>query len=355
MNHWPLKGPAAVVSLVLACLLTASGASGDAPEKFSLRSPYDFGPHQHKVQLHVHTTRSDGDHDAEWVMGAYAQLGYAAVAITDHDYKRYKASLVDPQGHGIIYIPAVEYSGDRGGRSWRHTLGINIATIHHADGLDARQAQIDQAKKEGGLAFLCHPYDENVHRRGWNEQDLLGMVKDYTGIEIQNGASYHTPGERNYPYKVDLALTSGRRVNLIAVDDFHRNPAEAMDRGYVVINSERDAKTLTRQDVIAALSTGNYFAAGRLSTTDPVPPHFTNISVDGTTVKAETNKKADIEFITSRNNYYREGPRYAQKTEGVTAAEYAASYEDGFVRVKATYTENDKTSYAWSNPIYCEK
>ncbi|HDP33871.1 MAG TPA: hypothetical protein ENN29_02040 [Candidatus Hydrogenedentes bacterium] len=177
----------------------------DAQVHFRLNSPYDFGAHQHKVQLHAHTTNSDGDHPGEWLMQAYEKLGYAAVAITDHDYRRYSASLADPKGHKIIHIPGVEYSGDNRERSWNHMIGINIQTIHHADGTGARQAQIEQAKQEGGLTYLCHPYDESIHPRGWNDQDVKEMVHGFTGIEIHNGASYHDPGGRDYPYKVDLA------------------------------------------------------------------------------------------------------------------------------------------------------
>lgn len=351
------KQTIAVLSFCAVFALAALWALADADvstRQFTLNSPYDFGEYQHKVQLHTHTTNSDGDHAGEWVMQAYEELGYAAVAITDHDYTRFSATLEDPGGHNIIFIPGVEYSGNDRERSWNHLLGINISTIHHADGTGARQAQIDQATREGGLTYLCHPYSENVHRRGWNEEDVLELVSGYTGIEIHNGGSYHEPGGRDYPYKVDLALMSGIRVWVISVDDFHRNPETALHRGCVVINSNRDGRSLRREDVVAALASGNYFAAGRLDTAHPEPPRFTNITVDGHTITVKTDKETDIEFITSRANYYLEGANHVQKTEGVTTAQYTATHEDGFVRIKASYTEGGSTSYAWSNPIFIE-
>lgn len=326
----------------------------EVQEGFRLVSPYDFKAHQHKVQLHAHTLHSDGDHPGDWVMQAYEKLGYAAVAITDHDYKRYTSTLADPGGHSIIHIPGIEYSGDDRERSWNHMLGIHVATIHHADGTDARQAQIDQAKKEGGLAFICHPYDETVHRRGWDGQDILELVDGYHGIEIHNGASYHAPGGRDYPFKVDLALSAGKRINVISVDDFHRDPELTMGRGAVIINCDRDAESLRLEDVVAALSAGNYFSAGRLSTDAPEPPRFKDISVDGNIITVKTDKQSDIEFITARFNYYKDGPNYAQINEGVQSAQFTASADDKFIRIKATYTEDGKQSYAWSNPIYCE-
>ena len=343
---------ATAFGLVVAVCVVAGSAVAEAPA-FALESPYAFGEHQHKVQLHTHTVNSDGDHEPPWVMQQYENLGYAAVAITDHDYRgRTTVSLDDPGGHGIIHIPGVEYSADENNRSWSHMLGIMIASVHHEDGLDNRQAQIDQAHAEGGMVFLCHPYSDNVHRRGWNDDDILELVAGYDGIEIYNGRSYHEPGGRDYPYKVDLVLMDGRRVNVIAVDDFHRNPEETMDRGYVVVNSDADADTVTREMLVDALKSGNYFSAGRVSPEYPTSPFFTDITVDGDTITATVDKPSDIEFITARNNYYREGTNYVQIEEAVTASSYTAVPEDQFVRIKATYREDDRISYAWSNPIY---
>lgn len=352
--------PPARLWMLMAVGLAVSGLAGESAGttgallRLQLKSPYHFGGHQHKVQLHAHTTHSDGKHPGEWVMHAYQKLGYAAVAITDHDYTRCTASLADPKGHRILHIPGVEYSGDDRQASWNHMLGIHLRTIHHTDGTGARQAQIDQAKREGGLTFLCHPYDESVHRRGWDARDILELVKGYHGMEIHNGSSYHAPGGRDYPYKVDLALMAGRRITVIATDDFHSSPKGSMDRGHVVINSDRDAESLRLEDVVSALASGNFFAAGRLNTAHPAAPRFTDIAVNGNVITVTTDKETDIEFITHRFNYHRPGRKYAQKDEGVTSARFIASPEDRFIRIKATLAVNGNSSYAWSNPIYCE-
>lgn len=338
-----------ILAFTFALVVVVNGYADDV----TLASPYEFGAHQHKVQLHTHTTHSDGDHAPEWVMQAYEELGYVAVAVTDHCYPdRTTTNLDDPGEHNIIHIPGVEYSANEENRSWNHMLGINIKTIHHKDGLHNRQAQIDRAHTEGGLAFLCHPYDEHIHRRGWDADDILNLAQNYDGIEIYNGRSYHDPGGRDYPYKVDLALMSGRRITVIAVDDFHRNPEETLDRGYVVINSNADRDTITREDIIAALKSGNYFAAGRVSPEHPVSPWFTDIVVAGNTITATIDKPANIEFITAQNNYYKDGPNYTRLEENTSTASYTASRDDQFVRIKAAYTEGDRVSYVWSNPIY---
>lgn len=338
--------------LAVTVLFVADNATAET-SAFVLESPYEFGGHQHKVQLHTHTVNSDGAHEPSWVMREYEKLGYVAVAITDHDYlQRTTVSLDDPGGHGIIHIPGVEYSADGRNRSWSHMLGLMISSVHHKDGLHNRQAQIDQAHAEGGMAFLCHPYGDHVHRRGWNSADIIELVSGYDGIEIHNGSSYHDPDGRDYPYKVDLVLMAGRRINVIAVDDFHRNPQDNMDRGYIVVNSNYDADTITRETLMDAFKKGNYFSAGRVNTEYPTSPFFTEITVDGNTITAVVDKPSDIEFITARNNYYKEGTNYVQMEKSVTSSSFTAVPEDRFVRIKATYGEGDRISYAWSNPIY---
>lgn len=333
-----------------------STLNGGSVEEIRLESPYEFGSNQHKVQLHAHTTDSDGDHAPEWVMKAYAALGYVAVAKTDHDHSDHRANLKDPGGHNITHIPSVEHSGDDNLKSFAHMLGINVKSIYHEEGAGNRPAQIEKINREGGATFLCHPYDESIHRRGWSSEQITQWVKNFTGIEIHNGSSYHDPGGRNYPYKVDLALRSGIETNIIAVDDFHRKPEKTMDRGYVVINSDKAGDSITIEEIVSALKKGNYFAAGRLATDHPVSPYFKEIAVSGNTITVKADKTVDIEFITDRHNYYKGEPYYSQLSRGVTAAQYLATREDRWVRIKLIYTdEKGNHSYAWSNPIYVRR
>jgi hypothetical protein len=315
-----------------------------------LESPYDFGAYQHKVQLHCHTTNSDGANNPVWVMQMYEWFGYTAVVITDHDGSSHTPSLIDPGSHNIIHIPGIEYTYNNSNSSWNHMIGINVKSIHHKDGKGARQSQINQVRLEGGLTFIAHPHDD--HARGWSEQDLLSVCNHYDGIEILNGGTYINSPTANYPYKVDSILQAGRRINLIAVDDYHENYSSTMDRGFVVVNSDSPKETITQEEIVAALKSGNFFAAGRTSKGNPAPPRFTNITVDQFTITVETDAYTDIEFITNRYNYHRAGPNYVQKFISVNKAQYTATPDDVFVRIKATRTVGGRQSYAWSNPIY---
>ena len=323
-------------------------------QDFTLQSPYSFTEYQHKVQLHTHSFLSDGDFAAHGVLRMYEEQGYTAVALTDHDYTDDSPTLNDPGGHNIIHIPGVEYSSDENDDSWNHMLGIMVKSIHHKEGVENRQAQIDQAKAEGGLTFLCHPYGEEIHSRGWSKSDVLWLVNGYDGIEIHNSGSYYDPDGRNYPYKVDLALVAGRKIFIIAVDDFHDDPSETLDRGCVIINSNKNKEEITLQDIIEALKSGNFYSIGRLSTNIEKRPRFEDITVENNTIQVKTNLTTDIEFITAQNNYYNDGVNYSHIEENTTSASYNVQPEDEFVRVTAVYTQNGRKSYAWSNPIYVD-
>ncbi len=328
-----------------------------ADGSFHLDNPYDFSGHRHKVQLHSHTNLSDGDHDPSWVMSAYEAIGYAAVAITDHDHMSWTPTLEDPGGHDIVFLPGVEYSGTRS-QSWDHMIAVGIDSIYHKDGMLNRAAQIRQARLDGGAAWLAHPYDAAArHRRGWDRHQVIDPALDFDGMEIHNGGLYmsETPGI-DFPYKVDAALLGGKEIQVIAVDDFHRNPEATLDRGFVVINSALDQQDLTDADVLEALRAGNFFAAGRTRTDHPTPPEFTDIRVDGHTLRVETDHPCTIDFINVSHNYYTshelEREPFTHRVTDVTTAEYKVSPDDRWVRVKATRHGETGDSYAWSNPIH---
>ena len=68
---------------------------------------------KHGVDLHVHTTASDGSFAPEDVVRMAAEAGLQAIAITDHDNTNALQRCMDAgQLYDIEVIPAIELSAD---------------------------------------------------------------------------------------------------------------------------------------------------------------------------------------------------------------------------------------------------
>ncbi len=295
-----------------------------------LDSPYDdVYDYHHKAQMHTHTTNSDGDLDPSELMNMYEDLGYVAVAITDHDCIWWDPCLEDPGGHNIIHIPGIEYSNGH------HMATVGIETIRRR-AQNERQLQIDQANKEGGLSYYAHPdrYDKEYSREYYEH------TEGYSGMEIINRGSIERESD------VDFVLSElGREITLTSVDDFHGGTP---NRGFISILSDKPAENLSYEDVMNYLHEGRFYARGHRDAEDP--PRL-DIWTEGDIIYVESDKVVDIEFTTTNYNYYKEGENYAKIVTDTTEANYTAQFGDGYVRIKATH-EGERDSYAFSNPIY---
>ena len=79
-----------------------------------------------EIDLHTHTTASDGSDEPAEVVRKAAQLGLQAIAVTDHDtVTGIPEALAEGERLGVEVIPGIEVSADyRGNRA--HILGLFI-------------------------------------------------------------------------------------------------------------------------------------------------------------------------------------------------------------------------------------
>jgi len=279
----------------------------------SYNGTYEY---RHKVQLHTHTTNSDGSFRPSDIMRFHENEDYTAVAITDHDLERWEASLEDPGGHDIIHIPGVEYT--RG----YHMLAVGIESIAHG-AEDRRQEQIDRAREEDGMTFWAHPstvkpipYSAYEEYEGWD------------GIEIFTSNAYSLAEDH-----ADYILTeTEKRPLLIASSDTHHRVQEG---GWIEILSDKPAEEMTFSDVMRALRKGEFYAVGGWPHVHSNPADI-DIFVEEDTVNVETDKEADIEFITNRKNYHLDGEDHVSIEKSATSASYTVDENDTYIRIKAT-------------------
>jgi hypothetical protein len=146
--------------------------------------------HEYTINLHMHTTYSDGTGSHDDIAKAAIQAGLDAVIVTDHNiwvdgpegYHRVGGNqvlmLVGEEIHDTTRVPE---------KNHMLTFGGHKELSQHAR---EPQGLIDAINAEGALSFLAHPSDPAAPAVGqgdlsWVDWDIEG----FTGIELWNGLS----------------------------------------------------------------------------------------------------------------------------------------------------------------------
>ena len=213
------------------------------------------GGRWYKGNLHTHSTRSDGVLDFDEVVALYRQAGYDFLAVTDHWVPA--ETLEEPD---FLLLAGCEYDAARQvpyGRRQRvihyDINGIGFTRppqVEQDAGWDGQQI-VDAIRAAGGLAFYNHP--------AWlrNRADDILPIEGLSGIEIYNTFTGMAP-HFTLPYSghvVDELAFGGKLMPVLATDDPHFYQGEQL-KSYILLR----AASLSRADVMAALSRGDFLA-----------------------------------------------------------------------------------------------
>ncbi len=309
-----------------------------------------------KVNLHMHSTVSDGELSPTELRARYRARGYGACAFTDHEVliphpelsdgdfvalsgfelavkedpsrhtgdrmRAYHLNLIakDPEntftvafseeycsvGNTESYIPFITYSGENYKRAYSVECVNDIIRKAHAAGF---------------LVFLNHPR--------WSLQSeaeyapLIGL----DGVEVYNSASADMGDCDAAPY--DLFLRQGRDLLPIAADDTH-TPCE-MFGGYTVVRVARPGY----RETIAALESGNAYAT--------TGPEISDLYVEGGVlhITAKTPVVRAILRTATRKTVTFALPDGAPFTDAVLPVPYGNEY----VRIELVSREGKR---AWT-------
>jgi len=284
--------------------------------------------------LHTHTTASDGTKSPQAVVDHYASKGYDFLSITDH------GRLTDPNNldpRGMTLLPGMEISlGRTEAVTTYHIVAVGIRErLPYTDFDPAGDPQraIDDAKKQGGVAILAHPYWS-----GLNINDMLHFTR-YDGVEIYNSNCEIYNGAGDSRPHVDSILAEGRRTLLFATDDHHGTP-EPMKIpdsaiSWISVKSEPDPAS-----ILASIKAGKFYASNG--------PEIKGITIEEDTIVAKTSPTRSIGFLSAPSR----GTKYWAENKPLTKAQYTPRKKETYIRVEAT-DENGRT--AWSNPIYIQE
>lgn len=262
----------------------------------------------YKIQLHCHTTNSDGVDSPSAVMTAYKNAGYDAVCITDHDY-----ATPDPEVADILFIPGVEETVTEG-----HMGAINM-TVNSSGTTAQNTTNIINAA--GGIAAVNHPtWDENP----FTDAELRTVV-GFTLFELWNSRWL---SEDNYDTYISQP---NRRPWIITTDDCHDVAGTRFDKGWILVNADE----CTLSAILAQIRAGNFYA-----TQGPV---ISGVTLVGSTISVSTPDSATIEWIGKDGDVLK-------TTSTATSDTYTITDEEAYVRIRIT--RDSDSLKAWAQPVW---
>ncbi len=211
------------------------------------------------IDLHTHTTASDGTLTPEELIRCAHEIGLSAVAITDHDTTDAIAIANDEaEKLGVFFIPGIEISAEYSGNGTMHILGYfidetNDQMIETLDFLKEsrrlRNPKIIKLLNDAGISITM---EEVVEEAGGGQvgrphfakalikSGFASSVNDAFDKYIKKGAPYYVNKERLSPKKsMEVILSSGgipvlahpKTLGIPFGDDFKKLITTLMDYG----------------------------------------------------------------------------------------------------------------------------
>ncbi len=208
-----------------------------------------FGAKRQKVNLHAHTTLSDGEKTPEEVCRLYRDAGYDAIAITDHWKAAPESTFED-----MTILSGVEYNtpGCNGAKGLFHIVGIGMdeapAGLTRAC---TAQEIIDAILAVEGLVILAHP--------AWslNTPEMIMGLEGVEATEIFNTISgVHMSRRADSSLIVDMLACRGRFYPLLAADDAHYYDGSDAPISYIMAEAEDNSS----QEIVKAVREGRFYA-----------------------------------------------------------------------------------------------
>ncbi len=320
------------IGLLVVAALTWLGATGRTPSQ---------GPDLHwfKGNLHSHTINSDGDSSPDAVARWYKERRYQFLALTDHNY------FTDPQGlerflgakDRFLLITGEEVTSKHDDAPIHvnaFRLQRTIEPYFGEDILSTLQGNVDAIRDVGAVPSLNHP------QYGWAiSAATLAGARNLGLFEVYNG-SPATNDEWGLEEMWDHALTTGREIYGIAVDDAHEfkqfGPGRSNPGGGWI---EVLAPELTEEAILAAVGKGAFYASTGVK--------LEELHRGRGELRVTVQQEGDHRY---RTVFVGEAGRVLARGTGVEES-YRLRPGDGYVRATITDSSGRK---AWVQPVFQE-
>lgn len=286
-----------------------------------------FGNKRYKINLHTHTTVSDGHRTPAEAATIYKNAGYDAIALTDHWIFNEGTEL-----EGLKILSGIEYNilNENTRDGLFHVVAVGMERdpgISKSDTV-TEQDLIDAIHSAGGVAILAHP--------AWslNTPEQILKLHGFDATEIYNSVSEaHMSRRPDSSLIVDMLGAQGCLLPLLAVDDTHYYDGDEC-RGFIMLESD----SLEQKDVVNAIKGGKFYAS------QGPEVHLVR---EGNEFVVRCSPAKEIVFFS-------DGVWSARVFVGedLTEARYTPTSLETFIRAEVTDKNNKR---AWTNSIKIEK
>lgn len=277
-----------------------------------------------KVNLHLHTTDSDGRKTPEEAAAIYKAAGYDVIAVTDHWRYRMSGEL-----SGLRTLGGAEYNigGGDGAGGVFHILALGCEKEPALAPENTAQQLIDGINACGGLAVLAHP--------AWslNTVDQVAPLHGVGATEIYNSVS--DAHESCRPYSgdfVDTAACRGMLFPLLASDDVHFYDGTDDTKAWIMLECAPDASDA---EILQAIRDKKFYA------TQGPEAHLT---LENGEAVVRCSPACRVNFLT--NGVW--GAGHGHHGEGITEARCKLREFETFVRAEVTDAQGRT---AWTNAL----
>lgn len=284
-----------------------------------IHDPYAVPGDYRKVQLHCHTTESDGRFRPRELLRMYKEAGYSFVFITDHNRVTCCEDLNDGT---FLALPGTEDTVSY----LLPPLGPHLARlfVDQPSRRGSAQDRINRTIAEGRLASLCHPsWTGNLWTGTWSPQAVTEL-RGYNFLEIVNPHSDIVKDLARW----DAALRQhgpDSPVWAVAVDDCHRR--DQFNRAWVMAR----VANLSARALRASLAAGAFYPS-----TGPEGRFW----ADGGVISAEFKEVLEARILDSTGR--------ARATERSTTLSYSVQGNEGYLRVEGV----SPRGRIWSQPFW---
>lgn len=295
-----------------------------------------------KGGLHSHTTRSDGELEAQHVIALHERKGYDFLAITDHRIYNFDNAITssrltilpgmeidrdldspDDPGHG--YHLVCLGPGRQDGNPYEQDQIFETAVVNSQVELQPLLDELNQNKQR---LILCHPQWSCTPTRSFDK------LNGYFALEIWNtGSAQDCMMDRNNEFIWDELLMQGKKIWGVAVDDGHKRRHHG--KGYVMVNAENKLSS-----ILQALENGAFY-----SSCGPVIHDF--FVDEGRRAQLSCSGAVSIAFCYGGSPY-----RVVKNVNG-PLFQAGSRIPESYRYVRAV-VRDEKDRLAWTNPIFLD-